>query len=79
MIDRGAQRAGNGLHPCDSRDVENVLGDVSMISMSAGLRRSWSDSTIKSSGIIRAWEKCRSAASNPLLAAMFFGMNIRSL
>ena len=32
-------------------------------SMSAGLRMSWSASTISMSGFIRAWEKCRSAAA----------------
>ena len=40
-----------------------VLAIRSMTSMSAGLRRSWSVSSISSSGFIRACGKCRSAAA----------------
>ena len=39
------------------------LATLSSTSMSAGLRMSWSASTINKSGFIRASEKCRSAAA----------------
>ncbi len=41
--------------------------------MSAGLRISWSASTIRISGFIRACVKCRSAAANPTLTGASFG------
>ncbi len=55
------------------------LATLSMTSMSAELRRSWSVSIISNSGFIRACGKCRSAAANPWLAGRSGGMNSRSL
>ena len=42
-------------------------------SMSAGLRMSWSASTIRMSGFILACEKCRSAAAKPMLTGASAG------
>ena len=44
-----------------------------MTRKSAELRRSWSLSTISTSGFIRACEKCRSAAAYPSLAEVSGG------
>ena len=43
--------------------LKRALAILSITRKSAELRRSWSLSTINSSGFIRAWEKCRSAAA----------------
>ena len=50
-----------------------ALAILSMTMKSAGLRRSWSDSTINTSGLSRAGEKCRSAAAYPTLDSMSAG------
>ncbi|CQA05029.1 Uncharacterised protein [Mycobacteroides abscessus] len=55
------------------------LATLSMTSMSAGVRRSWSASSISSSGFMRAWEKCLSATSMARLAGISAGVNFWSL
>ena len=51
-----------------------ALATLSRTRKSAELRMSWSASMRSTSGLIRAWEKCRCAACNPSLAGMSFGM-----
>ena len=55
-----------------------ALATLSSTRKSAGLRRSWSASISSISGLIRAAEKCRSAARYPSLDGMSCGMNFRS-
>ena len=50
-----------------------ALAILLMTRKSAELRRSWSLSIISTSGFIRAWEKCRSAAAYPSLAEVSGG------